>query len=67
MVEWGVPFALLWQFYDNDVLVGGSHNGFWMIDGQCWQQPIYEAYARFYEETAARWEVFAALGAHPRL
>lgn len=34
----GVPFALLWQFYDNDVLAGGSHNGFWMIDDQGWHR-----------------------------
>ena len=43
-VEWGCPFALYWEMYDNE----GPDKGFWMIDNDNVKQPLYHAYEAFY-------------------
>jgi len=48
-LEWGCPFILYWQFYNNELDAGGSHRGFWMIDDKGVKQPIYETHRRYYD------------------
>jgi hypothetical protein len=41
-IEWGCPFILYWEFYDNE----GS--GFWMIDKNNVEQPVYKVHEAYY-------------------
>jgi hypothetical protein len=43
-MEWGCPFVLYWEIYDNE------GRGYWMIDKNNVEQPVYKAYQAFYEE-----------------
>eukprot|EP01135_Chromosphaera_perkinsii_P007945 Nk52_evm17s1073 gene=Nk52_evmTU17s1073 len=48
-IEWGCPFILYWQMYDNEFnSENGSYNGFWLIDNHNVKQPIYETHYNFY-------------------
>ncbi|MBS7530065.1 hypothetical protein IC619_006085 [Hazenella sp. IB182353] len=63
-LQWGTPFVLYWQMYDNECecLLNPpdcraeqlSCNGFWMIDNQNREQPIYELY-QCYHTLAKNW------------
>lgn len=44
-IEWGCPFALYWEMYDNE----GADKGFWMIDNNNEKQPVYYRYESFYD------------------
>ena len=46
-LAWGCPFALYWEFYNNEV-ENGKQVGFWMIDDKQVKQPIYETHRQFY-------------------
>jgi len=48
-LEWGCPFILYWQMYDNEKDAQGQL-GFWMIDDKDEKQPVYETHERFYRE-----------------
>lgn len=48
-LEWGCPFILYWELYNNELDADGRHRGFWMIDDQNMKQPIYETHRRYYE------------------
>ena len=48
-LEWGCPFILYWQLYNNERDAAGTHRGFWMIDDKGVKQPIYETHRRYYE------------------
>jgi hypothetical protein len=43
-IEWGCPFVLYWEIYDNE------GRGFWMIDKNNVEHPVYKAHQAFYEE-----------------
>ncbi|MDR0573978.1 MAG: hypothetical protein LBG96_08130 [Tannerella sp.] len=43
-IEWGCPFILYWEIYDNE------GRGFWMIDKNNEEQPVYRVHQTFYEE-----------------
>jgi len=45
-IEWGCPFALYWEFYDNE----GDTEGYWMINSKNEKQPVYNKYAAYYKE-----------------
>lgn len=47
-LEWGCPFVLYWQLYNNELDADGSHRGFWMIDDQGVKQPVYHSHQAFY-------------------
>lgn len=47
-LEWGCPFILYWQLYNNELDADGTHRGFWMIDDQGVKQPIHETHRSFY-------------------
>lgn len=46
-LEWGCPFALYWELYNNEVQEG-KQVGFWMIDDHRKKQPVYETHRRYY-------------------
>jgi hypothetical protein len=48
-LEWGCPFVLYWEMYNNEVDKDGKQRGFWMIDNKNVKQPIYNMHHRFYE------------------
>lgn len=47
-LDWGCPFVLYWQMYNNEVDKDGKQCGFWMIDDKNVKQPIYYTHQRFY-------------------
>jgi hypothetical protein len=48
-LEWGCPFALYWEMYNNELDAQHRQRGFWMIDDKGNKQPIYYTYKHFYE------------------
>jgi hypothetical protein len=48
-LQWGCPFVLYWELYNNEVDDQGRQRGFWMIDDQGVRQPVYETHRRYYE------------------
>ncbi len=53
-MEWGCPFVLYWELYNNEVDADGSHRGFWMIDDKGVEQPVYRTH-RLYFDWARRY------------
>jgi len=47
-LEWGCPFILYWQVYNNEIEEDGRHRGFWLIDEKNVKQPIYETHRLYY-------------------
>ena len=48
-LQWGCPFALYWQMYENESEEGGSNaSGYWLIDPDGNQQPVYHTLKDFY-------------------
>jgi hypothetical protein len=39
-LEWGCPFVLYWELYNNEVEPDGTQRGFWMIDEKGVKQPV---------------------------
>ena len=48
-LEWGCPFILYWELYNNELEADGQQRGFWMIDDTGVKQPVYETHRRYYE------------------
>jgi hypothetical protein len=48
-LEWGCPFVLYWEMYNNEVNSDGSQRGYWMIDDKGVKQPIYETHRRYFD------------------
>lgn len=46
-LEWGCPFALYWEMYNNEVDKDGKQRGFWLIDDKGLKQPVYYLHQRF--------------------
>ena len=46
-IEWGCPFVLYWQLYDNE-FENGEYSGFWLINDQGEKQPLYHALQAYY-------------------
>ena len=50
-LEWGAPFILYWQIYDNEYDSSvDAFKGFWMINDKNEKLPIYHSYQNFYAE-----------------
>ncbi len=47
-LEWGCPFALYWELYNNEIDKDGKQRGFWMINDKHEKQPIYFTHQRYY-------------------
>jgi hypothetical protein len=48
-LEWGCPFVLYWELFNNEVDKDGKQRGFWLIDDQGVKQPVYLTHQRYYE------------------
>lgn len=48
-LEWGCPFILYWELYNNELEPDGQQRGYWMIDDKGVKQPVYETHRRYYE------------------
>jgi hypothetical protein len=48
-LEWGCPFVLCWQMYNNE-FSNGVENGYWLIDNHGVKQPLWHTLADFYGE-----------------
>lgn len=49
-LEWGCPFVLYWELYNNEVEPDGTQRGYWMIDAAGRQMPVYRTYRCYYRE-----------------
>ena len=52
-LEWGCPFVLYWEFYNNEIEPDGSQRGYWMIDDRGNRTAVYETHAAYYREARA--------------
>jgi hypothetical protein len=57
-LEWGCPFVLYWEIYNNEI-DHGRQKGYWMIDDHNRKQPIYYTIKRYYEAARAFVKEFA--------
>lgn len=58
-LEWGAPFILYWQIYDNEYDSSvEAFKGFWMINDKNEKLPIYHSYQRFYSQAKSWVETF---------
>ncbi len=48
-LEWGCPFILYWELYNNELTPEGEQVGFWMIDDMGVKQPIFNTHTQFYQ------------------
>ncbi len=48
-LEWGCPFILCWQMYNNEYK-DGRENGYWLIDDQGIRQPLWHTHHDFYQQ-----------------
>jgi hypothetical protein len=48
-LQWGCPFVLYWEMYNNEVDKEGKQRGFWLIDDKGVKQPVYHLHRRFLE------------------
>jgi len=49
-LEWGCPFVLYWEIYNNEVSPDGAQRGAWMIDDKGVKQPVYLTHAEFLKQ-----------------
>jgi hypothetical protein len=49
-LEWGCPFVLCWQMYNNE-FKNGQEGGYWLIDDQGVKQPLWHTHHRFYRRS----------------
>lgn len=48
-LEWGCPFVLSWQIYNNEYK-DGHENGYWLIDDKGVKQPVYHTHQQFLQK-----------------
>jgi len=51
--QWGTPFVLYWQLYNNELEPDGSPRGFWLIDDKGVKQPVYFTLQHYYADARA--------------
>lgn len=49
-LEWGSPYILFWEMYNNEILANGTQKGFWLIDDKNRKTILYNTHKQFYEE-----------------
>jgi hypothetical protein len=47
-LEWGCPFVLYWEMYNNEIDDQGQQRGFWLIDNLGVKRPLYQTHQRYY-------------------
>ncbi|MEP2508135.1 MAG: T9SS type A sorting domain-containing protein [Reichenbachiella sp.] len=58
-LEWGAPFVLYWELYNNEV-IDGKQNGFWLINDKNEKQKIYYTHENYYANVEEDVETFIA-------
>jgi hypothetical protein len=48
-LEWGCPFVLCWQMYNNE-FKDGQENGYWLIDNKGVKQPLWHTHHEFLKQ-----------------
>jgi hypothetical protein len=49
-LQWGCPFILCWQMYNNE-FSDGQQNGYWLIDDKGVKQPLWHTHHEFYQKS----------------
>ena len=49
-LQWGCPFILCWQMYNNE-FNDGQQNGYWLIDDKGVKQPLWHTHHDFYQKS----------------
>ena len=49
-LEWGCPFVLYWEIYNNEIDKDGKQRGFWMINDKNEKQPVYYTHQKLYAQ-----------------
>lgn len=53
-ITWGAPFSLYWQMYDNEYHADlGGYSGFWLIDDQGTEQPLFHTLQDYFADLRA--------------
>lgn len=52
-LEWGTPFILYWEMYNNEINPKGEQVGYWLITDKGKKQPIWYTHNLFYKESKA--------------
>ena len=47
-LQWGCPFVLYWEMFNNETDKDGKQRGFWLIDDQGQPQPLYFTHQKYY-------------------
>jgi hypothetical protein len=64
-LEWGCPFVLYWQLYDNEG-TPDQPGGFWLINERNQQQPIWHTHQQYFDWAKAHvWRVHHETGRFP--
>lgn len=45
--EWGAPLAFYWQLFNNETSTNGAETGWWLIDDNNVNQPVYDAFVEY--------------------
>ncbi len=66
-LEWGCPFVLYWELYNNEVSSDGTQVGFWMINDRGEKQPVFLTHQSFFRWSRAFVSDYRDKhGAHPQ-
>ncbi len=52
-LEWGCPFVLYWELYNNELTPEGRQRGYWMIDDEGRPTLVLRTYRAYYREARA--------------
>ncbi len=52
-LEWGCPFVLYWELYNNEVAPDGAQRGYWMIDDTGRKTAVFRTYRCYDREARA--------------
>lgn len=63
-LQWGAPFILWWQLYGNEV-EDGEHRGYWLIDDEGKEWPLYHTFRDYYRDARSYLVESAARDALP--
>lgn len=64
-LEWGCPFVLYWEIYNNVLSPDGKQRGAWMIDDKGVKQPVYLTHHRFLQHARQYVEETIEKTGHP--
>jgi hypothetical protein len=64
-LQWGCPFILYWELYDNELTKEGKQKAFCLIDSQNVKLPLYYTHQHFYEQAKEYVRDFKNKQGHP--